>query len=146
MIGASAQSVRPSEELMKIIHEKCGGIGHAGVYLALADAAILHARKNKGYRSVSDPLANFRNASPVRKGNMNMVQYAFTLCSKQDDALDALLWPKDLRDFQERGGYAMLRERLMDGLVYRAIMLAMLCEEESCHVSSRMTEEKTPAS
>jgi len=111
--------------------------GHPAVYKALEDAATLHDAKSAGYRSTADPLANFKQAAPVAKGVLTPLQYAFTLMSKQDDALVGLVWGRVTNkspgidyEYDRRGGDAMLRERLMDGIVYRALMLALM-EESS---------------
>src|SRR5262245_14613063 len=120
-----------------------GDVGHPGVYRALARAALLHASKNQGYRSAADPFANFKESPPVTKHLLDQVQYAYTLMSKQDDALARLIWdrrsmapdfrgPGEIEDsYQARGGDAMLRERLLDGIVYRAIILAMMDDAPS---------------
>lgn len=113
--------------------------GHPAVYKVLEQAADLHDAKNPGYRSADDPLANFKEAPPVAKGKLTPLQYAFVLMSKQDDAVAELVWARALREDNEdglsvtessvyhaRGGDAMLRERLMDGIVYRALMLALM--------------------
>lgn len=108
--------------------------GHPVVYKALEQAADLHDAKNQGYRSADDPLANFKEAPPVTKGLLTPLQYAYTLMAKQDDALARLVWDRatrsddgvDTLEYAKRGGDVMLRERLMDGIVYRALMLALM--------------------
>lgn len=124
------------EDLATQMHRAGGDVGHRGVYVALAQAALLHASKNKGYRSASNPFANFEESPLVAKKLLTPLQYAYTLMTKQDDALPRLVWARRALDFnfrssledeyRARGGDPMLRERLLDGIVYRAIMLAML--------------------
>lgn len=115
------------EDITRMMRSACGDVGHPAVYRTLAEAAWLHAQKNKGYRSAADPLANFHEARAVKKRFMTALQYAHTLMEKQDDALCALVW-SDKAVFEERGGEAMFRERALDGIVYRAILLAELAE------------------
>ena len=110
------------------LHEDCGNIGHREVYVALVEAALLHAAKNLGYRSSTDPLSNFRSARCVVQGQMTPMQYALTLCDKQDDALHKLVWAGASPEFNERGGLAMLRERALDGITYRCLILALYVE------------------
>lgn len=116
--------------------------GHPTVYRVLEEAAALHDAKNAGYRSAADPLANFKQAPPVARGKITPLQYAYTLMSKQDDAVIELVWARarvhkeaghgdpegDPEIYIRRGGDAMLRERLMDGIVYRALMIALMDE------------------
>lgn len=116
--------------------------GHSTVYRVLEEAAALHDAKNAGYRSAADPLANFKQSPPVAKGKLTPLQYAYTLMAKQDDALVELVWAHArtegllpgaemvdvVRSYDQRGGDAMLRERLMDGIVYRALMIALMEE------------------
>lgn len=126
--------------------------GHPTVYRVLEEAATLHDAKNAGYRSETDPLANFKQAPPVAKGMLTPLEYALVLVSKQDDALFDLVRTRKLppdywcvstpdggcngegcmhnggHPYDRRGGDAMLRERLMDGIVYRALMIALMEE------------------
>lgn len=84
----------------------------------LESASTLLREKNAGYaRAGASPFSNFLESSPVQKGLLSPIQYAHALCAKQDDAAGNQL---------AAGGGPDLRERLMDGLVYRAIMIAML--------------------
>jgi hypothetical protein len=110
------------DDIAAYLHDACDHVGHPEVYRALAKAAILHAEKNKGYRSHTDALANFRDSSVVAKGYLRPDQYAMTLCSKQDDALVSLLFSRSDKEYRERGGSAMLYERALDGIVYRALL------------------------
>lgn len=109
--------------------------GHPVVYRVLEEAAALHDAKSAGYRSATDPLANFKQAPPVAKHKLTPLQYAFVLMSKQDDAVAELVFGRVTApidgigyEYVARGGDAMLRERLMDGIVYRALMIALMDE------------------
>ena len=118
---------RPSvSSAVDVLRRLAGGAGSLRVYDVLVAAAQLHGAKNRGYRSAADPFANFHRARAVRSGRMTPAQYAWTLVDKQDDAADALIHPESAADFKARGDLPALRERLMDGIVYRAIMLGML--------------------
>lgn len=108
------------------LQERCGGGGAIEFYEALVLAGMIHSKKNTGYRSTANPFANFYESAPVVKRINTPVQYAMILCAKQDDAVYPLLFNEGTKDFEARGGLAMLEERLYDGLVYRGIMLAML--------------------
>jgi len=90
----------------------------------LVSCAKLFKVKSKGYASGDDPFANFHEAQPVVKGILSPFVYAATLCSKQDDAVWATI--KEQRPEQIRD----LRERIRDGITYRAIMLTLLDEME----------------
>lgn len=84
------------------------------------------AERNAGYRGgASRWLENFLVAQPVARGLLSPVEYAAVLAAKQDDAVFAAL--ARLRKGEE-GALEDLRERLTDGAVYRAIILAMLSE------------------
>lgn len=109
--------------------------GDPEVYVAFNDAMRLHAAKNKGYRSDSDPFANFNEAPPVQKGLMTPLEYAYTLMSKQDDAVPRLIFERanlkaekdgQVRKYGLLGGDEMLEDRLLDGIVYRCILLAIM--------------------
>ena len=116
-------------DLSTEIREACDGGGHPKVYEVLARAALSYAKKNEGYRTTGDPMANFRDAPPVIKGKMTVVQYAHTLMCKQDDALTSIVWVFDAGEFEARGGLPMFEERALGGIVYRAILLALKQEE-----------------
>lgn len=79
--------------------------------------------KNAGYGKTDNPLANFYNAPPVTHRVLTPFVYAATLCAKQDDAVWSYI--SDPTPCKA----AELCERLLDGLVYRAIMLALIDEE-----------------
>lgn len=79
----------------------------------------LFSIKNTEYRSESNPFANFYDAAPVAQGKLSPVEYCLTLCSKQDDAL----WKAIIRG---EVNTTNLRERILDGAVYRIIALALL--------------------
>lgn len=112
-------------KIANFMREVCGAAGHPNVYDALARAAVLHEIKNAGYRTKDDPLANFYNAAAVRKGRLTPLQYAHSQCEKQDEGLESLVFVPSGAEFIERGGYDMLLERALDGIVYRAIMIVL---------------------
>ncbi|MCH7759817.1 hypothetical protein IIA15_00225 [candidate division TA06 bacterium] len=126
----------------KWLWEQYSKAGDVGVYSAFDDAMRLHAEKNKGYRSDSDPLANFNEAPPVQKGLMTPLEYAYTLMSKQDDAVPRLLFERSktsasseegsaFSKYTLMGGDKMLEERLLDGIVYRCILLAIMRKKKA---------------
>ena len=113
------------------LYEACGQAGSLSVYEALAAAAILHANKNKGYASNGDPLDNFKSARCVQSGILNKLQYAHTLMEKQDDALSKLVWSTGPIEWEARGGEEMFRERALDGVIYRCLMVALRADDDA---------------
>jgi hypothetical protein len=77
----------------------------------------LFERKNRTYAG-EQWFSNFTTAPPVVMGLMCPMEYAATLCAKQDTAV----WQTIADPSTPR--LCELPERLMDGIVYRIIMLA----------------------
>lgn len=91
----------------------------------LNQCAALFSSKNEGYSKETDRLANFFNSAPVVHKLLTPFQYAAVLVAKQDDAVwSCITTPNEKKR-------AELEERLKDGIVYRAIMLALLAREEN---------------
>lgn len=89
----------------------------------VAEVLRLFASKNANYAAEEDPWMNFRCAQPVKLGFLTPLQYCMTLVSKQDAA--AVL--TSFAPTTERR--AELRERLLDGIVYRLIALRLMEDE-----------------
>lgn len=83
----------------------------------------LFIRKNAEYQSSRRWDANFHDSAPVSQGLLSPIIYCMTLCAKQDDAF----WKAVMRgaEANEREQVNM-HERLIDGVVYRIIALALL--------------------
>ena len=120
--------MKNAKEISKMLSQFVGGAGSKEVYRVLTEAAILHAKKNAGYGKDTDVFGNFNESRLVKKGLLNRLQYAATLMEKQDEAIWGLLFAETKEEYTKRGGYAMLEERLFDGLVYRALIIAMMRE------------------
>lgn len=116
------------DQIAQAMYEAVGKVGAISVYRALAECAVLHAEKNRGYGTNTDPFANFKENPVVTKQLMTPVQYAYVLMSKQDDALPRLVWTRtsDPTAYESRGGEPMMKERVMDGIVYRALILGLM--------------------
>src|SRR3990167_7474586 len=93
------------------LRDACGGGGDLAFYKALVDAGLLYASKNRGHSHDGNAHDNFHYALPVVSGHLTPLQYAMTLCAKQDYAAVALVWPLDDDDYRRRGSTPMLRER-----------------------------------
>lgn len=103
----------------------------------LEQAIALFKQKNAGYSKGTDLLANFANSAPVIHGKLTPLEYAAVLVAKQDDAVWSCLSEPNERKLKE------LPERLMDGIVYRAIMLCLLARQ---HGRPGMNEPRTTCS
>lgn len=97
------------------------------VLAVLEEAKQLFARKNNGYSTNKD-LSHFSRALPVTCNQVTEIDYVWILASKQDIALaesmTALSCGKLCPEQRET-----LKERLLDGIVYRAILLTILEEK-----------------
>jgi len=90
----------------------------------------LFSHKNGQYQSDSHWASAILEADVVSDGEESPLIYALNLMSKQDKAGRQLIFAafKNAISFNKKGGIPMLKERLMDGVVYRVIMLALLQE------------------
>lgn len=87
----------------------------------------LFRTKNNGYAKFTrEWYDNFTTNLPVNSGAMTPIVYAMTLAAKQDAA--AWVHIDQIREPLTDAKKADLAERLMDGAVYRIIILALLME------------------
>lgn len=93
------------------------------------ELAILFESKNAQYSRPGNVFANFDESAPVQQFLTNPLTYCMMLCAKQDDAF----WKALVRATEkvplapdQSNERPNLRERLLDGAVYRIIALALL--------------------
>lgn len=105
---------------------------HASPSQFLSSAINLLNFKREGYEDdsniVSFPfgLSNFFTSSDVVKMMRSPIEYCHSLFSKQDDAMLTYLKKWRYRYRPNEAELADFRERIMDGIVYRAILLCLL--------------------
>lgn len=105
---------------------------HASPSQFLSSAIDLLNFKREGYEDdsniVSFPfgLSNFFTSSDVVKMMRSPIEYCHSLFSKQDDAMLTYLKKWRYRYRPNEAELADFRERIMDGIVYRAILLCLL--------------------
>jgi hypothetical protein len=93
--------------------------GPTPIEKVIFELTCLFVKKNAQYATDANIFANFDESAPVSQHLMSPLLYCMTLAAKQDDAF----WKALNRSEGEKSN---IRERLMDGAVYRIIALALM--------------------
>ena len=98
----------------------------------IEEVVELFTNKNEQYKDASYWGSALHNNLLVQNNKQSALIYALTLVSKQDQAAMNLIFDKFEHEdkFNLRGGDDMLKERIMDGVVYRIMMLGLLLDKK----------------